>query len=417
MPGSPPATAMSFEVLFFAVFAGGWLFARLFDRLRLPAVMGMTLFGVVLRIVAGAIASPGAADAARLWPDGFAEIVPFIKSLALIIILLRAGLGLRRADLKAAGIAAALMTFVPCLFEGFTLMGLFMLLFGFPWDVAGLTGFLIAAVSPAVVVPAMLDLQSRDIGRRNGVVTTVLAGASADDVFSITLFTVFIEFSTAGSAGSALLDLARIPISIAGGLLAGVGLGVALAAWFRRHHQAIRATEKALLLLASAVFLVQVGNRAHLAALLGVMAAGFLILERAETQAHELASKMSKVWVAAQIALFVIIGMSLDVGVALRAGPNALLAIAVGLVARSAGVMLATWPSAMSVRERLFCVIAYVPKATVQAALGGVALSAGLAEGPVILAIAVLAIIVTAPLGLIGIRWGSRRLLTNPSRP
>lgn len=396
---------MSFELLFFVIFAGGWLAGKVFERIGLPGVLGMTVFGIAIAVL----------DLVKAWPAGFAEIVPFIKSLALVIILLRAGLGISRLDLKEAGLAAVLMTFIPCLFEGFALMGLFMVFFDFSWQSAGLTGFMLAAVSPAVVVPSMLELKARGKGTGNGVITVILAGASADDVFAITLFTLFLGFATNPTASSAGLDLATmvsLPISLIGGLTLGLCLGLGLSWWFKKSHLTIRATEKALLLVASSLFLVQIGNWIHLAALLGVMAAGFIILEKAEKQAHELAAKLGKIWIFAQIALFVIIGMSIDIGIALSAGPKAILVIILGLVARSLGVLVATLPSRMTWREKAFCIIAYTPKATVQAALGGVALSAGLADGATILAIAVLSILFTAPLGLIGIRASSKHLLS-----
>lgn len=284
-------------------------------------------------------------------------------------------------------------------------------LFGFSWQVAGLTAFMLAAVSPAVVVPAMLDLKERGLGQRHGVITAILAGASVDDVFAITLFTAFLGLATSGG-GEPLAALGQLPLVLLGGIASGALLGLALSAWFRARHESIRATEKAILLVASAVFLLQVGHWMQLAALLGVMTAGLIILEKAELQAHELSQKLAKVWVAAQIGLFVIIGMSTDVSIALEAGPPALLALTLGLIARSLGVLLATVPSQMTRQERLFCVIAYWPKATVQAALGGVALGAGIAEGKLILALAVLSILITAPLGLIGINLSSRRLLS-----
>lgn len=402
---------MSFELLFFSVFAGGWLLGSLFRAIRLPAVLGMTAFGILLT---ASLTQLRGSDAQNLWPAGFWETVPFIKSLALVIILLRAGLGISRSDLRKAGLAAALMAFLPCLFEGVTLMMVLANLFGFSWQVAGLTAFMLAAVSPAVVVPSMLDLKSRGLGHRHGVITAILAGASVDDVFAITAFTVFLGLATSSGADP-VGALAHIPLVLLGGVALGGVFGWFLAWWFRAQHEAIRATEKTILLLSASVFLVQVGHWMHLAALLGVMTAGFVLLEKAETQAHELSSKLGKVWVAAQIALFVIIGMSMDISVALDAGPKALLALALGLAARSLGVVLATAPSQMTRGERLFCVIAYWPKATVQAALGGVALAAGIEEGALILAIAVLSIIVTAPLGLVGINLSAERLLSHRS--
>ncbi|MBU0954630.1 MAG: cation:proton antiporter, partial [Spirochaetes bacterium] len=313
--------------------------------------------------------------------------------------------------------------------EGFALTALLMWLLDFSFFTAGLTAFMLAAVSPAVVVPSMLDLRSRGLGQRNGIITVILAGASVDDVFAITMFTVFLGLaegaavpvlageaglgvSAAAAAGPGTLGtLLGLPLALFGGLAIGLLLGLVLAWWFKKHHESIRATEKMLLLLASALFLVQIGNWFHLAALLGVMAVGFVLLEKAETVAHELAAKLGKIWIFAQILLFVIIGLSLELPALQAVGGKALLALALGLAARSFGVLLATWPSAMSLKERWFCVIAYLPKATVQAALGGVALAAGLPEGRLILAIAVLAIVVTAPLGLIGIRLGARYLL------
>ncbi|MGM0596681.1 MAG: cation:proton antiporter [Myxococcota bacterium] len=399
---------MGFETLFFVIFAGGWLFGRIFEKIKLPGVLGMTLFGIGISAVynlSGQLTQSG------FWPTGFWEVVPFIKSLALIVILLRAGLGISRAELKNAGISVILMAFIPCMLEGLALMGLLIYFLDFSWKVAGLTSFMLAAVSPAVVVPSMLEIKSQGLGKRNGVITVILAGASVDDIFAITIFTMFLSIAIAGSQNTALGTITYMPVSLAGGLVAGLALGYFLAWWFKRHHEVIRATEKVLLLLASATFLVQVGNWIHLATLLGVMGTGFILLEKAEKQAHEIALKLGKIWIFAQIALFVIVGMSIDLSVVVAAGPKALLVITLGLVARSAGVMLATWPSKMDFSECIFCVIAYLPKATVQAALGGVALSYGLEEGNQVLAIAVLAIIFTAPLGLIGIRIGSRKLL------
>ncbi len=406
---------MTLELLFFSIFAGGWLFGAVFRSLRLPPVLGMTVFGILLTAVSSRLSSIAPqtypVETTTIWPAGFWEVVPFIKSLALVVILLRAGLGISRSELKTAGIAAALMAFVPCLFEGAALMGGLSYLFGFSWQVAGLTAFMLAAVSPAVVVPSMLDLKDRGMGHRHGVITAILAGASVDDVFAITAFTAFLGLATTGDADVTTAAI-QLPLVMMGGVAIGGGLGWGLAWWFKVRHSAIRATEKTLLLLASAVFLVQVGHWMHLAALLGVMTAGFIILERAETQAHELANKLGKVWIAAQIALFVIIGMSMDISVAVDAGPKALLALGGGLFARSIGVLVATAPSKMTQGERMFCVIAYLPKATVQAALGGVALSAGIAEGELILAIAVLSILITAPLGLVGINLSATRLLS-----
>jgi NhaP-type Na+/H+ or K+/H+ antiporter len=269
---------------------------------------------------------------------------------------------------------------------------------------------MLAAVSPAVVVPAMLQLSEKGYGRKNEVPTLVLAGASVDDVFAITLFSMFLGMARQPEAPwfQSLVDL---PMALLLGILPGIALGWVLVRWFHKQHAQIRATEKTLILLMTSLMLVHAGDFLHSAALLGVMTVGFLLLEGAEPIAHELAAKLSKIWVFAEIILFVLIGMKVNPRQALEAGPSAALILALGLLARSAGVWLATWRSPLSTRERLFCVLAYLPKATVQAALGGVALAHGLPDGERILALAVLSILFTAPLGLIAIRVFGSRLL------
>jgi NhaP-type Na+/H+ or K+/H+ antiporter len=302
------------------------------------------------------------------------------------------------------------MSFVPGVLEGLALTPMVWWVFGFEWPVAAMTAFMIAAVSPAVVVPSMLHLKDHGYGKRNEVPTIVLAGASVDDVFAIAIFTIFLQIATAGSVSVGQVALA-IPLAFALGIGPGLVVGFLLVRFFRRHYESIRATEKALILIMIAIVLVQVGEWMHSAALLGVMTVGFILLEYEERVAHELAAKLGKVWVVAEIILFVLIGVSVDPAVAWQAGLRGAAVIAVGLTARSIGVLLATARSRLSMRERAFCVIAYIPKATVQAALGGVALSRGLPAGEEILALAVLAIVLTAPLGLLGINLLGPRLL------
>ena len=389
----------SFSVTLAAVLAGGWLAGKAFSRLRLPAILGMVLFGVACAVFLKPYSSP------VLW-----ELNPFLKSFALIVILLRAGLGISRATLKRVGLTAFLMSWVPCVIEGGALTVLFRQFFGFGWAVSGLTAFMLAAVSPAVVVPSMLDLKARRRGEKNDVPTIIMAGASIDDVFAITIFSVFLALATGGRT-SILAAALSVPLSIFVGIAAGIAVGFALSYFFGRHYASIRATEKALLLIVCGALLVEVGDGLHFAALLGIMTAGFVILERHERIAHELSSKLSKIWVFAEIVLFVMIGFSLDPAVAVGAGAKGLAVVALGLVFRSLGVFAATALSPLTFRERAFCAIAYLPKATVQAALGGVALSRGVPEGNEILAVAVVAILFTAPLGLLGIRFFGNRLL------
>ena len=256
----------------------------------------------------------------------------------------------------------------------------------------------------------MLELKENGLGRQNDVPTIILAGASLDDIFSITIFLVFLNLLR-GESVSAAHAVLSIPVSAILGIIPGIVLGLILARYFNAHYEKVRATEKTLLLLASSIFLLQVGDWLHTAALLGVMTVGFILLEKAERAAHELAYNLNKMWVFAEIILFVLVGMAVDVRVAMEAGPKGAALILLGLLARSSGVWLATAFSTLTYKERLFCMIAYTPKATVQAAMGAVALSFGLPYGKEVLAYAVLAILITAPLGMIGIRLSARHLL------
>lgn len=393
---------MSLNLLVFLVLVGGWLFGKIFDRFRLPSVLGMTIWGIIIALIAGG----------RL-PPVLNELSPFLKSLALIIILLRAGLGISRRTLNKVGLPALLMSFVPCLLEGSTLMVLFHYISGFSWEIAGLTGFLLAAVSPAVVVPSMLNLKEEGYGRKNDVPTIILAGASLDDVMAITLFSIFLKLSQ-GRSPEILHSLLSVPLSLLGGIIPGILIGFFLVRIFN-HSKQSEETEKALLLLGFSLLLLQVGEIIHTAALLGIMCMGFILLEKSDTVAKDLASKMNKAWVFAEIILFVLIGLSVDVRVAWKAGLSGILIISLGLVMRSLGVWIATMPSNLSKKERVFCMLAYIPKATVQAAMGSVPLAAGVLHGDLILAYAVLSILYTAPLGLFAIRfWGRKLLNTDP---
>jgi len=390
---------MTFNITILLILGGGWLSGKLFSRIKLPSVLGMTLLGVFISIFLKEQIPP------VLW-----DIAPFLKSLALIVILLRAGLGIKKSVLKKVGRAALFMAFVPCLFEGLSLTFLFYYLSPFDFLTSALTASLLSAVSPAVVVPSMLNLKDAGFGKKREVPTLVLAGASLDDVFAITLFTLFLGLLTGEGSGlgSTLLS---IPISIIGGIISGLLIGLLLSFYFKKYHDRLKGTEKALVLLTISLFLFQVGEWLHIAALLGVMTAGFVVLEKAEHAAHETARQLNGAWVFAEIILFVIIGSSVDVEVAMEAGFMGVFIILGGLVFRSLGVYVATIGSGLSFKERLFCIISYLPKATVQAALGAVALERGLPYGKEILAYAVMAIILTAPLGLIGINILGPKLL------
>ena len=390
---------MDFSVVVVLLILGGWFCGRLFERMGLPSVLGMTLFGVSLAIWFPQTKSPLLLD-----------LTPFLTSLALVVILLRAGLGIRRQTLQKVGRTALALAILPCTLEGLTYLFLFRYLGEFSWEAAGAVGFLLAAVSPAVVVPSMLELKEQRYGARNGVPTLILAAASVDDVFAITLFSAFIA-SFGGSADPIWWTIGKVPLGIVGGIAIGVVFGIFFLYGFWKFKRRLRATEKALLLLCSSVFLLKLGEWTHTATLLGVMTIGFLLLEKQEKNAREVAKKLNKFWMVAQIWLFVLIGLSVDVGLAKEAGLQSIFFLIAGLGVRSIGVWIATWKSHLKWSERVFTIIAYLPKATVQAAMGAVPLSVGMKEGPEILAIAVLSIVVTAPLGLLGIRYFGPRLL------
>ncbi|WLD57686.1 cation:proton antiporter [Salinispirillum sp. LH 10-3-1] len=397
--------ALSFSLFVALVLAGGWAASRLAQTARLPGILGMLVFGLLWGIFALDAVPPLAWD-----------IEPFIKGLALIIILLRAGLGLRRRVLAKVGRTALLLAVIPCTLEALALMPLLHLIFGLDWLVAGLAAWMLAAVSPAVVVPTMLKLQAEGHGQKNHLPAMVLAGASVDDVIAITFFAAFLVMvSSAGTSpdglNSALGTLGLVPLSVLGGILLGAAVGLALAWWLQRHYEKIRATDKAMLIVMVSIVVVALGDWLSLASLLAVMTIGIILLERAEPVANEVAVKLAKFWIPAEIALFVFIGLQVNPSVALETGLLGVLVIVGGLLARTLGVLIATGLDArLSWLERWFCAAAYVPKATVQAALGAVPLSLGIAGGEVILSLAVIAILFTAPLGLMLIRHLGPRL-------
>lgn len=405
-----PDISMTFELAVVAVLIGGYISAKAAGKAKLPPVLGMTLFGVTISLLQGR----GLLGAT---PPLLEDIIPSLKSLALVVILLRAGLGIHLRTLKKIGLSAVLLSFVPMLMEALAVTAVSMVLFSWDAGQALLLGFLLAAVSPAVVVPSMLELKEKRYGEKNDVPTLVLAGASLDDVLAISLFTIVLHgFTGEGSpAGSpiqtVLLALGDVGLSLTLGILPGIAAGLILLWLFRRYHQSIRATEKTLLLLGSALALFSVGQSAHTAALLGIMTMGFILLRYHPPAARELGAKLGKAWIFAEILLFVFIGMAVDIDIALEAGLRGLIIIAVGLAARAIGVLISCIPSPLNWKERLFVIVSYIPKATVQAALGAVPLAAGIPGGEQMLATAVLAIVVTAPLGLLGIRSLSPRLL------
>ena len=373
------------------VFFLGLAAKKLFERYKLPGLVGLVIVGIIF----------GPFMLNLLEPD-FLSLSSQIRLLALIIILLRAGLGLNRQVLQRVGFTALKMSAIPGLCEGVAVMILAHVLLGFTWVQGGLLGFILAAVSPAVVVPSMLELRDCGLGMDKDVPVLILAGASIDDVFAITMFTVFLGFATGETYASPLISFAMVPIEIIGGIFLGLAVGLLLIKLFNR--VSLQRVEELAVLTGAGIMVTLIGQAVSLAGLLAVMSIGYIILEKGKQHAFHLEGSLNKLWLVAQLFLFVLIGAAVNIQVAWRAGALGLLIIASGLVFRSLGVMLATWGSGLSWNERKFCAISYIPKATVQAAIGGLPLAVGIAGGEVILAIAVLSIVTTAPLGAILIK-------------
>lgn len=380
----------------------GMALGALAKRLNLPSLVGM--------LIAGMILGPYALD---LLSDSLLNISADLRQLALIIILTRAGLSLDVEALKRVGRPAVLMCFVPACFEilGMTLLAPRLL--GVSTLDAAIMGAVVGAVSPAVIVPRMIRLSEEGWGVDRGIPQLILAGASVDDVFVIVMFTAFTGLASGGeglTAGAVL----GIPASILTGIAAGLLLGWLLAQWFRRVH--MRDSVKVVILLSLAFLLVAAEDALEgifpFSGLLAVMGAGVGLQKWRAVVAQRLSLKFSKLWVAAEVALFVLVGAAVDLRYALSAGMMAIFAVLGALCFRAVGVLVCVSGAHFSGKEKLFCVLGYLPKATVQAAIGGVPLAMGLGCGQIVLTVAVIAILVTAPLGALAIDRSYSKLLT-----
>ena len=380
----------------------GMALGALAKRLKLPSLVGM--------LIAGMILGPYALD---LLSDSLLNISADLRQLALIIILTRAGLSLDVEALKRVGRPAVLMCFVPACFEilGMTLLAP-RLLGVSPLD-AAIMGAVVGAVSPAVIVPRMIRLSEEGWGVDRGIPQLILAGASVDDVFVIVMFTAFTGLASGGT-GLTVGAVLGVPASILTGVAAGLLLGWLLAQWFRRVH--MRDSVKVVILLSLAFLLVAAEDALEgifpFSGLLAVMGAGVGLQKWRTVVAQRLSLKFSKLWVAAEVALFVLVGAAVDLRYALSAGIMAILAVLGALCFRAVGVLVCVSGAHFSGKEKLFCVLGYLPKATVQAAIGGVPLAMGLGCGQIVLTVAVIAILVTAPLGALAIDRSYSKLLT-----
>lgn len=374
----------------------GWLCRKV----KLPGLLGMLVTGIVL--------GPYVLD--LIDPD-ILNISPQLRKIALVIILTRAGLGLDLSGLKKIGRPAIMMCFVPASFE---LLGMLLLaprFLGMTLLEAAVMGAVLAAVSPAVVVPRMVRLMEEGYGTAKGIPQLILAGASVDDVYVIVLFSTFIGMMQ--GQGASVIRFVNIPVSILLGIGLGLLLGVALAEFFRRVH--IRDTSKVLIILSISLLLVSCEDALRtsitFSALIAVMFIGIGLQKRRETVAGRIAAKYGKLWVGAEVFLFVLVGATVNIHYLGHVGAGALAVIAGALMFRMLGVFVCVLGSGFSDREKLFTMLAYTPKATVQAAIGGIPLSLGLACGDTVLTVAVLAIVITAPLGAFAIDLSYQKML------
>ncbi len=379
----------------------GLLANTLFTKMKLPGLLGMLIVGI--------LAGPYAFN---IISSELMSVSADFRKIALIIILLRAGLGISRSDLKKVGGTAIKLSVIPGLIEGFVIATISIVVLNFSFVEGGILGFIIAAVSPAVVVPQMLYFNERGIGVNKGIPTLILASSSVDDVVAITVFSTFLGLYS-GSHVNIGIKLLSIPVSIILGLVLGIVAGFILVNVFKRYH--MRDTKKALYVMGVAIIITALESALksyiEIAGLIGVMSIGFIILEKAPDMAKRLATKFNKIWLFAEIFLFVLVGAQVNVRVAFEAGLKGIVIVFIGLIGRSIGVFISTLKTSLNLKERLFCIISYLPKATVQAAIGAIPLSLGVASGDTILAMAVLSILITAPLGSVLIKLSAHRLL------
>ncbi len=378
----------------------GMLFGEIFKKFHIPPLLGM--------IVAGLIIGPSAFN---LLDESFLAISGMLREIALIIILTRAGLTLNIEDLKKVGRPAMLLCFIPALLEISAMIILAPKLLAVSTLEAALMGSVIAAVSPAVIVPKMISIIEEGYGTKKSIPQMILASASVDDVFVIILFASFLNLAQ-GAAVSAL-NFVAIPFSIVFGIFIGALLGLILSKVFKKLH--LRDSQKVLIVLSFGFVLVTAENMLEgvipFSALIAIMSFGITLKFKYPVLAKRLSAKFSKLWVFAEIMLFVLVGASVNIDYALQEGFGAIILIFVVLFFRVLGVWLCLLKADFEKKEKLFCMFAYVPKATVQAAIGGIPLAMGLSCGDTILTVAVLSILISAPLGAILIELSYKKLL------
>ena len=389
------------------IFLVGLAMGAICQKLKLPRIIGMLATGIVL--------GPYVLD---LLDPSILSISADLRKMALIIILLKAGLSLNLDDLKKVGRPAIMMSFVPASFEiiGYLLFAPAIL--GITRVEAAVMGSVLAAVSPAVVVPRMVQLMETKYGTEKAIPQMIMAGASCDDIFVIVLFTTFLSMVQGGSAD--IKAFANIPVSIILGIILGAIVGYLLYLFFetayaKKHY--VRNSMKVIIVLGFSFLLIAIegwleGKIAVSGLLAVVSMACVLKMKCTAFVSKRLSEKFGKLWLAAEVILFVLVGAAVDIRYTLDAGLAAVAMIFIALIFRSFGVLLCTVKTDLSAKERVFCVIAYLPKATVQAAIGSVPFAAGLPCGKIVLSVAVMEIIITAPLGAFGMDFSYKKFLT-----
>ena len=388
------------------IFLVGLAMGAICQRLKLPRIIGMLVTGILL--------GPYVLD---FLAPSILSISAELRKMALIIILLKAGLSLDLNDLKKAGRSAILLSFVPasCEIIGYVLFAPVIL--GISRIEAAVMGAVLAAVSPAVVVPRMVSLMERKYGTEKAIPQMIMAGASCDDIFVIVLFTTFLSMAQGGRVD--IIDFVNIPVSIILGILLGAVAGYGLYLFFETsyaHRHCVRNSMKVIIVLGFSFLLIAIEGwlegKVSISGLLAVVSMACVIkLKSTAFVSKRLSEKFGKLWLAAEVMLFVLVGAAVDIRYTLSAGIAAVFMILIALAFRAGGVLVCTAKTKLNWRERLFCVIAYLPKATVQAAIGSVPLASGLDCGKIVLSVAVLAIIITAPLGALGIDSTYKRFL------
>ena len=378
----------------------GFLAGELFKKMKLPSLIGMILVGIII--------SPYCLD---LVDDSILTISKDIRQIALVIILTRAGLSLNIKDLKRVGRPAFLMCFVPACVEIVGTLIIAPLLFDVTLLEAAIIGSVIAAVSPAVIVPRMIKLIDEGYGKEHSIPQLILAGASVDDVFVIVLFTAFTGLASTGEIS--MMSFMQIPVSIVLGILFGFGIGLFLLPILKKMN--IQDTLKVVVLLSVSFLILEVEtllkNIVPISGLLAIMSMGIIIKQKDEGFAKSMSIKYNQLWLGAEIFLFVLVGVAVDVRYALRAGVAVILLVVFALIFRMCGVFLSLLKTKLTKNERIFCMLSYTPKATVQAAIGTLPLTMGLECGELVLTIAVMSILITAPFGAICVDRFHQKLL------